>query len=206
MHEPSCHFDGDTMDYESLMRSMEASADEKKREVIEKARREASAIVEDARANAAEIEKTHLLRATEAAVRDRNRSLYLARSEVKREIAGIKHEMFNRAFVGARTRLASMRDNNGYIVRFKKMAEEAASALGSHEIVLQVDKRDEALCRSAMPSNEHVYDIRPDIESIGGLNASTPDGKVVVLNTTESRLETARERLKMEVFSALFGD
>jgi V/A-type H+-transporting ATPase subunit E len=194
------------MDYESLMKSMEASADEKKREIIEKARLEASAIVEDARMKAAEIEKAYQLRAMEAATRDRNRSLYLAKSEARREVAGIKHEMFDRAFTDAKTRLAGVRDNNGYRQRFKKLAEEAASALGGEKVVLEVDQRDEALCREAMPSNDHTYDIKPDLNVIGGLNASTPDGKVVVFNTVESRLGTARERLKREIFSTLFGD
>jgi vacuolar-type H+-ATPase subunit E/Vma4 len=38
------------------------------------------------------------------------------------------------------------------------------------------------------------------------LVVSTKDGKVVVSNTIESRLHNARELLKREIFSTLFGD
>jgi len=40
---------------------------------------------------------------------------------------------------------------------------------------------------------------------MGGLVATTKDGKVVVLNTLESRLENARRRLRLRTFSMLYG-
>jgi vacuolar-type H+-ATPase subunit E/Vma4 len=49
-------------------------------------------------------------------------------------------------------------------------------------------------------------EIVGDLTSAGGLAVSTKDGKVVVSNTIESRLNNAKELLKREIFSTLFGD
>jgi vacuolar-type H+-ATPase subunit E/Vma4 len=45
----------------------------------------------------------------------------------------------------------------------------------------------------------------PDLHSAGGLIASARDGMVVVSNTVESRLEKAKDSLKLEIFAALFS-
>lgn len=206
MHQGSCHIDGDHMDYEGLMKSLEGSAEEKKAAIIEKARREAASIQEEARAQSGEIVKARLSRAAAVAELERNKSLYEARSEVKKNISMVKHQLFLKAFKDAEKRLDGVRSLEDYELSYRKMLEEALAALGDKQAVLHVDRRDEALAKKILSSIGRSIEVKPGQDTIGGLYASTPDGKVVVYNTIESRLRMARERLKMEVFSTLFGD
>lgn len=194
------------MDYENLMRSMDASADEKKEELIRKAMQSAGKMEEEAHVKAEEIVKAHALRASKALDADRNRSVFEALSEASRESADIKYEYFSRAFKAAEERLTSIREQDGYEDFFRSALMEAVEALGDGDIVLHVDARDEELCRDIVDSLGIKCAVRAGLSTAGGLNASTSDGRVTVLNNVESRLSSAKERYKLEVFSALFGD
>jgi vacuolar-type H+-ATPase subunit E/Vma4 len=49
------------------------------------------------------------------------------------------------------------------------------------------------------------YEVIPDLHSAGGLIANTKDETFLISNTIESRLERARELLRPEVFTILYG-
>lgn len=193
------------MEYENLMTSMEASADEKIAELTDKATAAAQKVREEARKKADEIVRAHLDSAVIAMEAENNRALYEARAAVKKEAAGVRHEYYSRAFEEAEKRLETFRQNGGYESFFRKALAESVEALGEKELVLHVDARDEELCRRSMALLGIDCAVSTGLACAGGLNASTPDGKVVVFNTLEARLRSARERLKLDVFSVLYG-
>ncbi len=193
------------MEYENLMTSMEASADEKIAELTDKAAAAAQKVREEARKKADETVTAHLDSAALAMEAESNRAMYEARAAVKKEAAGVRHEYYSRAFEEAEKRLAAFRQNGGYEGFFRKALAESVEALGEKELVLHIDARDEELCRRSMALLGIDCAVKADLACTGGLNASTMDGKVVVFNTLEARLRSARERLKLEVFSALYG-
>jgi vacuolar-type H+-ATPase subunit E/Vma4 len=45
-----------------------------------------------------------------------------------------------------------------------------------------------------------------DLQSLGGLTITSSDGTTTILNTLESRLGMAKELMRAEVFSILFGE
>jgi vacuolar-type H+-ATPase subunit E/Vma4 len=45
-----------------------------------------------------------------------------------------------------------------------------------------------------------------DLHSLGGLTITSSDGTTTILNTLESRLGMAKELMRAEVFSILFGE
>jgi V/A-type H+-transporting ATPase subunit E len=194
------------MDYENLLKSMETSADEKKDELIRKAVQSARKAEDDARVKADEIIKKHMSDASRKVEVERNRRLYEARGAMKKDITGVKHDFFSKAFDGAEARLASIRDGEGYEGFFRAAMIEAVDALGEKEYILHVDRRDLDLCRKVLGSQGNGLVVKADLTCAGGLSASTADGKVVVHNTVESRLRSARARLKLDAFSRLFGD
>jgi V/A-type H+/Na+-transporting ATPase subunit E len=194
------------MDYENLLRSMEASADEKKDELIKKAVQSARKAEEDARVKADEIIKKHMSAASRKLEIERNRQLYEARGTARKDIVGVKYDIFSKAFNTAEARLASIRDSDGYEGFLRKAIAEAVDALGEKEYMLHVDARDLELCRKILGSQGIEPAITADLTCAGGLSASTVDGKVVVHNTVESRLRSAKERMKLDTFFRLFGD
>lgn len=194
------------MDYENLMKSMEASADEKRDEMIKKAGESAGKIEEEARAKADDIVKGHVAKASRALETDKNRFLFEAGSEARSESAAVRYELFSRSFDIAEERLSTIREQSGYDDFLRNAMMEAVDALGEKEFVLHIDPRDEPLCRRLMGSLGIECAVKADISCLGGLNVSTPDDRIVIFNSIESRLKSARERCKLDVFSALFGD
>jgi len=71
---------------------------------------------------------------------------------------------------------------------------------------LHIDPRDETLCRQILNELGRNSEIVTNLTSAGGLAVSTKDGKVVVSNTIETRLNNVKQLLKREVFSTLFGE
>ncbi len=194
------------MDYEKLMKSMDAGAEEKTADLMQRAQKTSAEIKSTAHAKAAEIKKLHMDGASKTLMLERNRSLYTANTEARKQIGNLKHELYNETFDLARERLASARSNGYYEDTFRKMAEEAVRSLGEDEVVLHVDKKDVDLCRKVTGGLGIRCDIRADNDCMGGLIATSKDGKVVVYNTFESRLENARRRIRLEVFNKLYGD
>jgi V/A-type H+-transporting ATPase subunit E len=180
------------MDYENLMKSMDVGAEDKMAELMQRARKTSEEIKSRALAKAAMLE--------------RNKSLYTANSEARKQIGNLKHEFLNEAFDRTRERLASSRENGYYEDSFRKMMEEAIRGLGESEVVLHIDKRDVDLCRKVAGGLGIRCEIVTDNDCMGGLIATTRDGKVVVYNTIESRLQNARRRMRLEIFNLLYGD
>lgn len=194
------------MEYDNLMTSMEASADERIAELVAKANESARKARDEAQKKAGDIVKAHVDDAAHAMEVERNRAMFEARAAAKKEAAGLKHEYYVRAFDAAEKRLASLREQDSYPVFFERALAESIAALGEKELVLHIDGRDAPLCRKAMGSLGIDCAVVADVTTAGGLNASTTDGRVVVYNTVEARLKSARERMRLELFSRLFGD
>lgn len=194
------------MEYEDLMRSMEESSEERKAEIIKKAGEFAAKIKEEANAKADEIKKMHMSGAKNAIEIERNKKLYLTKSDIKKGLISLKYEFFNKAFEMAREKIKGIRDRPEYENCFKKIFFESVEALGSEDVVIHIDKRDEELCKRVMQSLNSSHEVITDLECEGGLNVSTKDGKIMIFNTLSARLENAKQRLRQEIFSKLYGD
>jgi V/A-type H+-transporting ATPase subunit E len=193
------------MDYENLMKSMDSGAEDKIAELTQRARKTSEEIKSRALAKADEIKKLHMDSALKAAMLEKNKSLYMANSEAKKQIGNLKHELFNEAFARVHGRLASVRESGYYEDSFRRMAEEAVLALGESEVILHIDKKDADLCRKVADGLGVRCEIIADNDCMGGLIVTTKDGKVVVYNTVESRLENARRRRRLEIFNMLYS-
>ena len=194
------------MTNENLITSMEGSVEERIREMMKKAYKEAEEIKKHAEVKAAAIEKSYLENAAKSVETERNKLIYNVKAETKMNTARIKDEMLQKAFLESKEKLRSFREQSTYKDAFKKMIQEAIDELDGKEVQLQIDKRDENLCKQILAEMSKNSEIAADLTCAGGLNASTKDKKVIVFNTIESRLHKATELLKFEIFSTLYGD
>jgi len=78
--------------------------------------------------------------------------------------------------------------------------------LAGEEVRLHIDPRDEQLCREILEEMHRNCEVVSDLTTLGGVNATTADERLLVFNTIESRLQRAKELMKSEVMSALYGD
>ena len=193
------------MPVEQLIEAVEASAQEKIRELRERATKEAAEIKQEVESTGETI-KSRLLEAAKKTVEmERFKSLANSREETKMQLIRVKDEMYKKAFFEAQKLLSSARGNARYENIFRNMLKEVVLELEGEEIQLHIDKRDEKLCRTLLPELNSNCEIITDLTCSGGLDASTKDGRFIVFNTIESRLEKAKGVLRPEIFSILYG-
>jgi vacuolar-type H+-ATPase subunit E/Vma4 len=74
------------------------------------------------------------------------------------------------------------------------------------EVVLQVRSEDRPAVERMMAERNRPYQVsEAPLEASGGLTASSHNGEVMVYNTFESRLEKARDKLRLAISNTLFG-
>lgn len=194
------------MTLEELRQEIEERSREEIKKVQERGESEAAIIAREGDEKAASVQKMHMDRAREKMRRERIQSLYTASSEMKTRINQEKERIFLSVFEKARNNLASLREKDSYERVLRNLVEESIRTAGGENIVLHVDGRDEKLCTQILRDLGLSHDVVPDLECCGGVNVSYTDSHATVYNTFESRLERAKEILKLEIYATLYGD
>jgi vacuolar-type H+-ATPase subunit E/Vma4 len=193
------------MAYHELLQSMELSAEEKVDNLLESARKTGDLVLIEARKEAEVIRKKLVTEAQEEVQAERNHTLYKLREELKAEMAHEKQALFERSFGKAADLLKSARSDPRYRENYARLVRDSVEGVPGAQVIIYIDPRDSIF----MSGLSHQYGsrivIKPDLTCFGGVNASTPDGSITTRNTLESRLENAREVLKKEIYSLLFG-
>lgn len=193
------------MTYEILIKSMEESAEKRIDEITKKAHLEANEIRSAAEEKAESIKIAYLTATQKSVQTERNKLIYKAKAESKMRVLKEKEEVIQRAFAEAKKRLEGFRNDINYKANFKKMVQEAVLALEAENVVFHIDKRDENVCKHVLNELNGNAEFVNDLTSLGGLEVSTEDGKIVVFNTIESRLANAEELLRRQIFATLYG-
>ena len=193
------------MAYENLLKSVEESALEKERELQKKAKKQAEEIRSAAKKQAEEIQRRTIQEAETSAAIERNKQLFLAKGAIKEQALKSREKVFEAAFEAAGQRLSRLRQDDTYPSVFRRLAEETTSAMGESPFVIHVDQRDLDLCKNTLAAMKISCEIRTDLECMGGLVASSPDGHITISNTIESRLERVREHKRLEIYAVLAG-
>ena len=193
------------MTIEQLIESVEVSAEEKIREMKEKAYRQSDDIRKAAEGKDEAIKKKHLDAVKKTLEAERNKLIAKVKDETRMQATRTKDEVYQKAFSEAQKILSSIRSRADYENSFRKMLQEVVLELKGEDVQLHIDKRDENLCKKLLSELKLNHELVTDITSEGGLNASTKDGKFIVFNTIESRFEKAKTLLKPEIFTTLYG-
>jgi V/A-type H+-transporting ATPase subunit E len=192
--------------YENLLNSVDESAQERERELLEKARVTIEALKKNARQQAEQIRQSQIADAEKNADIEKNKLMYLAGAENKAGLIRIREHLFSSAFHEAALQLSHLRNRPEYPAIFTRLTVDAVEALGAGPFNVHVDKRDEDLCKKTLSALKIHAEIIPDLDSAGGLIVCLSDRSVIISNTVESRLERAQERKKREIYSILSGD
>jgi vacuolar-type H+-ATPase subunit E/Vma4 len=194
------------MAYENLLKSVEESAQEKERELREKARSAVQLISEDTKNQSTVIQQSLLAEAKKAATIEKNKLFYLTKGENKENLIKTKEAIFSTAFGDAEQRLSHVRKDPKYPDILKNLTREAVGALGGETFRIHIDKRDEKLIKKILSELHLSGEVIADLHSSGGLVVTTQNGSVKISNTLESRLERVKEQKKLEIYAVLYGD
>jgi V/A-type H+-transporting ATPase subunit E len=194
------------MPYEDLITAVKASAQERMKEIQDRAQAEAQKIRKDAEEKAQTIRSAYLEEAARNVQLEKGKIISKVGAEKRIALAKVKDDLFQQVFARAAQQMASVRNDPAYRASLKKMVREAMEELAGEEVRVHIDPRDEPLCREILKERQRNCEVVPDLTTIGGLNATTADERLLVFNTIESRLQRAKELMKSEIMSALYGD
>jgi vacuolar-type H+-ATPase subunit E/Vma4 len=189
--------------YEGLIKSMDDSASEQVQQVKNNAEKEAEAITQEAIQKSESIKTTLMSEARRKAELERNREQYITREEMKADSVRVREGLLEQAFLAASKKAEKTRERPDYREILKNLLTEGMAKLGSGEIQIHVDRRDESLCREIASELKLTLTIFPDLTTAGGVEIHTRDDAIVVFNTIESRLERAKEVIKQEIFATI---
>jgi V/A-type H+-transporting ATPase subunit E len=186
------------MALEELLAALAAEAAEESARAEQLARDEAAGIVAQARIEAQSIEREAARADERELALIAERKLARARASAGAALRAAREELFQEWLDELRTRVAELRssDRNRSVVRL--LVLESVAALPS-ATSLRVDPRDEALLREVMAELGLSIEVRAQLEVLGGVEVSSPDGRTV-RNTFEERLRNAEPGLRI-----LFG-
>ena len=194
------------MPYEDLLAAVRANAQERMKEIRERAEAEALKIRRDAEERAKGIRSASLEEAGRAVQLEKSKLISRVGAEKRMAFARAKEDLFQQVFDQAARRMASARDHQGYRELLKNMVGEAMEDLPAEGIRVHIDPRDGPLLREILGEMKRNCEVIPDLTTTGGLNATTADERLMFFNTLESRLVRAKELMKSEIMSTLYGD
>jgi vacuolar-type H+-ATPase subunit E/Vma4 len=194
------------MKYDHLIQAIVDGAEEKIREIGDSKDREIRKILERAETESLKVRKDLLEETNRRIAVEKNKKIYFAREQAKDNLTRARQDAYLSVFREAEVQLSSLRSDPSYEAFYKAVITEIIESIDHEKIRFHIDKKDEPLCSKLIKDTGKEVDIVTDLSTKGGLNGSTPDGKVVIRNTIEDRLERAKERMKVVVFSGLYGD
>jgi len=192
------------MALDDILRAIEEEGEARCKEILDNAKAEAAEILKNAKEEAKSVIEEYVSRAEATMYGEKTRILSDAKLYVKKQVIQAKEEHIEDAFDNVASELEAMRKRPEYARYFRRLLDEtAANAEGN--LIISVDRRDEKVARDAVAAAGLDCELRTDISTLGGLKAITADGRIVLTNTIDSRLERAKQFLKPEVATKLFG-
>jgi vacuolar-type H+-ATPase subunit E/Vma4 len=188
------------MSLQTILDTIRASGEAQVQEIEKDAGSEGKAILAQARMEAHQIEEDASANASMPAISERARILHRARLDALYTVGSIREQLVDNAIAQTRERLASFRSDSGYPSILRRLTEEALAQLQSTNeagrLQLLADPRDEELLELILANLELNAEVRYELTCWGGLVAKGADGRVVIINTLESRLEHAATFLR----------
>jgi len=192
------------MAIEDILETLDGEGTEERKQVALVAKEEAKRIIDVANEDAERIKQKELERMSLSVKGETARILNQAMLFKKEKLTEAKEKIISEVFESNKVQLNNLRKSASYEKVFENLAHEALSRT-SGDIVILIDKRDEAVARKVLDKLCKNYELRTDLDCLGGLIVKTSNEKVTYLNTIDARLEKAAQVLKSEITEALFG-
>lgn len=183
------------MALKDLLTALEADAAAESERLRAEADAEASRILESAQSEASAFEE-HAAQADDA---DLERELERRRSETRLAAAARLREEHEAGVASLHAalhrRLAGVRETGAYPAVLRALIEESLAAVPAAS-ELRVDPRDAQLAGRIVRELHVKLELKPELETLGGVEVSGGDGRAV-RNTLEERLRNAEPALRV---------
>jgi vacuolar-type H+-ATPase subunit E/Vma4 len=188
------------MSLQAILDRIRALGDAQLKEIEKNALSQESEILAQARMEADQIEEDACARTCAPATAERARILHRARLEALHIVGGIREGLVDAALTRTCEHLASLRSDPAYPRVLRSLTEEALAHLssteGNEKPRILADPRDRALMEKILQDLQFRVQVAYDLNCQGGLIAQSEDGRVVLINTLEARLQQAAVYLR----------
>jgi len=190
---------------DDILRALEDNAEDRIEAIKQDGQQRVNEIISEADREVSRIRRLRLKKIEDAIKSECTSTVYSASLKAKNELIKAQEETVDEAFRLAKQRLSGLHSNEEYPKVFELLLDECMEVLDG-EVVLQVRADDRDLVDKLMANRDVPYSVsETPLEASGGLVAGSPDGEVIVYNSFESRLDKAKETLRLEISNALFN-
>jgi V/A-type H+-transporting ATPase subunit E len=184
-------------------------------EIINQGKRDAEAIVEEAKVRSKAAEDRILKEGARDAEQRKKRLVADATIKARKKKLDAREDIINEAFRRAEINLANIANSSKYPSILENLALEACLGVGDGDIEIITRKEDAKILEEKFPKLEKALkekgiNVRLSLskESTNelGVIARSGDGRVEVSNTLESRLERIKPSLRLEVAKILLSE
>lgn len=189
------------MGLEAILSSIRASEKARIQQVNAKAQAQAEKLLADSQPEIERLRKEAMDEIAAPAIGDRARTIYQAQLKGSRMISDIRDGLIEEALGEIHERLSKIRGEASYPAVLQTLIQEALDqVVGSLQEgeapVITADSRDRELVGRLLAGMGHNPKVTYGLKCWGGLVAKSPDGRVVVTSTLESRLQRAEPFLR----------
>jgi len=198
------------MSLETILAAIRAAGDAQVSEIEAGARTQIYEIMATARLEAEDLEEDACNNAVAPASKERARIIHRARLESMRIVGGAREELIEKTLERTRGVLAGLRTDRAYPDVLCRLLEEAMAELQSSvgegvQVKIEADPKDFDLLERMLRHMVLELRVSYTLDGWGGLVARSEDGRVMVSNILETRLERALPFLR-QYLAALFED
>jgi V/A-type H+-transporting ATPase subunit E len=198
------------MSLETILKAIEISGERELAQLGQETETRIQQILAEAEQKAAMRKDLARQTAVSPAASERARRLHQARLEALHVVAAARDQLVAAVLEKARCRLMELRREPLYAHVLQGLIEEAIRALGDEELNsgtavitkqpwLEIDPRDETLVREILLDLDLDLSTKTTLSSWGGVSVYSGDGRIIVTNTLETRLERATPYLRQEL-------
>jgi V/A-type H+-transporting ATPase subunit E len=196
---------------QGILNAIQATGENQAREIQEDAQAQAQQILAQAGTEAERLRQRSRQSAAAPASEERLRILHQAKLEALQVVNDAREELIDEVLRESRARLAEIRKDLGYPKLLRRLTREALAELrGSLKedavIWLQADPRDRSPLQSILTELGPEVQTGYGLDCWGGVVCRSEDGRVVVVNTLEGRLDCAVPHLHRHLGALFEGD
>lgn len=193
------------MAIEGILVAIDKQAKAEAQAIADTAQNKAESILREAERIAHEKKERYVSEECSRAEIDASRLLHRTKTANRRLLSDVKTEAYEKLFRIAKEKLKGLRGCPEYPKIFRDLLRDALLGLGD-EVTLWIDPLDADLAQAAVADSEFstiAIEVKPSISTIGGLQASNNDGRILCDNTFEARLERLQTEQVSEIMEVL---
>jgi vacuolar-type H+-ATPase subunit E/Vma4 len=202
------------MSLEKILQSLEAEADNQIIEIEQSAQAEIERLRTQAQAEAETVQQKRVAAIQAPLQAERARILNRAHLDGLQIILGTREALIDSALELTARRLAALGTTNGYASLLKQLTQEALDTIGiGGQFCLHVQSCDAALMGRLVQDMDLQCTVAGDLDNgdtsqncLPGVVVTTPDGRISLVNTLETRLQRAANLYRAQIAKIIFGN